>query len=881
MNSFFLITANHSNIQMRKNLLSAFLLAFILVSNVDAQNTRVKKVLLQGFWWDYWNSNFPNAWSNYLTEIAPRLKALGIDAVWVPAAYKNSGTGSVGYAPFDHYDLGDKFQKGSLRTRMGTKDELLRMVAVMHSNGIEVIEDVVLNHVNSAGSNLGSGGQDPEPLYSMRNESGYKNFRYVSFATPAVNESQTDYWTRNGRWPKNYTNFYPNRNNNCTTGEICTNYFGPDVSFESNAIGQSSNIPRSGSVSVGGITRAYVNPVQAANYMRDGANNWLLWLKKQTGFDGWRMDAVKHFPISIQTHIIYNTKYTGPAFVQGGESMLSIGEWIGNKTDLDNYVTAVRSGTEEHTGAFDFSLRGYGPNGGLYSMVASQGNYNVQHLPSEQQLKRFFNYPSQRVHRTLPFVNNHDTFRPFLAANGNYAKPLGDASGWNSGSELGGNGAHIDPRDPRLFAAYATIFAMDGNPTVFFEDLFDIGTTGKRFSHLPFDINDLPVREDVLNLIRVHQKLAFKDGDYAVPTALTGTQAPYYAKGSSANHIVFERIGKAIIGVTDRLSAVANNADDEEVWVSVGDLSWANKDLIDYSGAHGLSTTRVYPDGRVLIKTAPAGHTIGNARGHGYSIWAPIPSGVTFNSVEDIYTYLYAYYPSRNSYTTQEWEMADDLGDSHANSLQQGGRLPNNSTAQRTAGRIYAAAGQQLIYRLYPELNGRSQVVALYNGNGNVVSQVSGTSSNTAPLVGYYTPATDGWITLKASNTNNTTPGQRVWINVTYTAPTVVNTRTAPGNLRTSDDQSMLPLLPEARVHLFPNPTQDQVYFSFNDLDLLAKVQVVVVDLRGQKVFELTTNTTDVEQAFNQYFSMLKAGIYFIRLEWNQQHEQLKLIKLQ
>ena len=43
----------------------------------------------------------------------------------------------MGYAPFDHYDLGDKYQKGFLKTKLGDKDQLLRMVAVMKANGID------------------------------------------------------------------------------------------------------------------------------------------------------------------------------------------------------------------------------------------------------------------------------------------------------------------------------------------------------------------------------------------------------------------------------------------------------------------------------------------------------------------------------------------------------------------------------------------------------------------------------------------------------------------------------------------------------------------------------------------------------------------------
>ncbi|MFM2285465.1 MAG: hypothetical protein RLZZ543_962, partial [Bacteroidota bacterium] len=159
---------------MKKSLLVAWLILFF--NCLGIAQTTVKKVVLQGFWWDYSNANYVNNWSNYLTELAPRLKAMGVDAIWIPPSSKNENVNYVGYAPFDQYDLGDKFQKNSTGTKLGTKNELLRMIAVMHANGIEVIQDVVLNHVNSAGSASGAGGQDPNS-FSMANSSGYKNFR--------------------------------------------------------------------------------------------------------------------------------------------------------------------------------------------------------------------------------------------------------------------------------------------------------------------------------------------------------------------------------------------------------------------------------------------------------------------------------------------------------------------------------------------------------------------------------------------------------------------------------------------------------------------------------------------------------------------------------
>ena len=762
---------------------------------------RVKKVIFQAFWWDYWNENYRFGWANYLAELAPRLKAAGFNAIWIPPAMKQANPDYVGYMPFDNYDLGDKRQKGNghplndrMRTRTGTKDELLRMIAVMHANGIEVIHDVVLNHNGDAGGGVntfgapspvgsaGAGGQDPAPN-SSGTASGFKNFRYVSYNSPALDEFQNDYWTRNGRWAKNASNFY-----NCTSGcnDINSMFWGPDINYDASAIGQSSNIPTSGSTVINGMLRNYYNPVQQNNYMQDNARDWLLWLKKQTGSDGWRWDAVKHFAISTQETSIWHSKYnaTLTAMQAGGQEMFCVGEWIGDQGSLDAYANSVASSTapggvtnEKHTGTFDFGLRGYNTsnNGGLFQLVRSNGSFNMANLPGEQQGFRYFDYPGGlRVHRSVNFVNSHDTYRPILTNTGNFSKSLGDNSGWNTGSELGGNGQHIDPREPRLFAAYAAAFAMDGNPLVFFEDLFDIGTTGKRYSHLPQSTIDLPAKADLINLMQAHQRLAFKDGDYGVPT---GSNSPFYQTGSAADHLVIERVGKAIIGITDAFNATSNNSADQQVYCKINDAWPIGTVLYDYSGAHGISTVTIPGDRRVLIQTAPVGHTIANADGHGYSIWAPAPAGVTISSVNDLYNYLATYVQPRATTTQQEWEMANDLGDSHCESLGQGGALPANSTNQRVAGKIYVAANQPITYFVKPELNGSNITVSLWNLDGVKLHEISGVTSTSNPLTGNFSTNYSGWVTIKVRQTVNTQAAQKCWINVTYTAPTVVDTR--------------------------------------------------------------------------------------------------------
>jgi hypothetical protein len=120
--------------------------------------------------------------------------------------------------------------------------------------------------------------------------------------------------------------------------------------------------------------------------------------------------------------------------------------------------------------------------------------------------------------------------------------------------------------------------------------------------------------------------------------------------------------------------------------------------------------------------------------------------------------------------------MANDLGDSHVNSLGQGGALPANSTNFRTAGKIFVRSGKVVTYILYPENATKKLYIGLYNAAGTLLSSATGIGT----LTTNYTPNFTGWITIKVRNAVTTNPTQRCWVNVTYEAPAVItNTNTA------------------------------------------------------------------------------------------------------
>lgn len=687
-----------------------------------------KRVILQAFWWEgvagggigpgYRNDNYPLGWFNYLADLAPRLRASGIDAVWIPPTIKNAvgaaclgedrstnpstctkglvpvlPSVAFGYAPFDFYDLGDKYQKGSLRTKLGTKDEFLRMLAAMHANGIEVIQDVVFNQLTAAGSALlesagpGTtqdrfenflGGRDDAAHTASQGDKSYKNFRYVSFSSPATDESAANYLARNGRWPRNWQNFHPNpghidagqsdlSSHECDLGEVCVPNFGRDVCYNTGAFGQSS-------------TAGIFNPSQTANYMRSQAAAWVLWMKNQVGVDGFRWDAAKHFDaIAAPLNADHGTIAAVMKPFGANPDVLSIGEVVDSTANEDRWTNTVNTDAgSDVTGTFDFPLRQK-----LHDMALSFGSFDMQSIPGAQQQNRS---------RTVPFVNNHDTFRPILDANGRFGA-LGDASRWDNGNEL--FGGHLDPREERLSGAYAIAFAVDGSPQVFFEDLFDLGTTGKRFTHLTGSDTDLPVNDDLVNIIWCHRNLRFKDGAYKVKTA--DVENPIWPDGQEPRDLlVIERSQRAIIAV--------NHNHDTWRAVTIHTDFAPGVTLHDYSGANS-GDMMVPSDQRVTIWAPPAMGD-GAVRRKGYSIWGR--AGITGS--------LNAPRP-----TTQVWEMANDLGDSHPNSLGQGGGLAAADSATHYVGQIQARPGSGVVIRAVPAYEAKRYRFTTRDATGSLV----------------------------------------------------------------------------------------------------------------------------------------------------------------
>ncbi|MCR5654238.1 MAG: alpha-amylase [Lachnospiraceae bacterium] len=157
------------------------------------------RTLLQGFEWylpddgEHWNR---------LKKEAPALAKAGVTHIWLPPAYKGQGgIHDVGYGTYDMYDLGEFDQKGSVKTKYGSKKEYLSCIKAMHEEKIEVLGDIVFNHR--------MGADETEVVRASRMNSGNRNETWDGY-------HEIEAWTRftyparKGKYSKmqwNYTHF--------------------------------------------------------------------------------------------------------------------------------------------------------------------------------------------------------------------------------------------------------------------------------------------------------------------------------------------------------------------------------------------------------------------------------------------------------------------------------------------------------------------------------------------------------------------------------------------------------------------------------------------------------------------------------------------------
>jgi len=315
-----------------------------------ANATIANGVMMQAFYWDVPISSNGQTWWQVLEGKAQEMKDAGITALWLPPAYKGGSVNDVGYGVYDRYDLGEFNQKGTVATRYGTVGQLTSCITALHGKGLQVYEDMVMNHLTFADAqeqfNIGGTNYN---VYTSFTYPGRGN-TYSSYKWHYYNFNATQQAPNNGWYQWNAYDFQPYAN-----GDAYDNLLGSEIRY------------------------ADVN-------QRTETKNWGNWITTKLSLDGYRLDATKH----IQTSFVNEWLDA----VKGSSGRFAVSEaWFRNLTDLNNYAAA----TGGRTSLFDVPLHYT-----FQDMSNGNGAWDMRGL-------QFAGFTEANGPLSVSFVDNHDT----------------------------------------------------------------------------------------------------------------------------------------------------------------------------------------------------------------------------------------------------------------------------------------------------------------------------------------------------------------------------------------------------------------------------------------------------------------------------------------
>lgn len=331
----------------------------------------INGVLFQFFHWyhegDLWNE---------FAEKAAHLNELGITAVWLPPATKCFlGREGRGYDVYDHYDLGEFFQKGTVRTRYGTKQEYLYAIQKAHECNIQVYADVVLNH------KMGGDRNENVTVHEVDAEN-----RTQKTGNPFRAEAKTYFCFpgRNGM----YSDFVWDYQ--CFSGIDIVEVNGEEkkgifkihnssgTEWDDSASHQFGNYDY-----LMGADVEYRNPEVA-----DQVKSWLKWFMDLTKADGIRLDALKHLSSDFLIQLVDFIKN------EINEDCFIVGEFWKDKPDK---MSAFSEKINHQISLFDVPL-----HYNFHEASKKYSKYDLRTILKDSFLE-------DHAHISVSFVENHDT----------------------------------------------------------------------------------------------------------------------------------------------------------------------------------------------------------------------------------------------------------------------------------------------------------------------------------------------------------------------------------------------------------------------------------------------------------------------------------------
>jgi alpha-amylase len=259
--------------------------------------------MLQFFEWYYPADG--SLWRFFASE-ARRLKDIGIDTVWLPPAHKGmGGDHASGYDSYDLYDLGEFDQRGTVRTKYGTKREYIEAVQAGKRAGLKVYADIVLNHM---------GGAEEKEEITVRKVNPDNRTEFISEPYEIEAFTKFTFPVRAGK----YSDF--------TWDHRCFAGVDYDARKQETAIYKIQNEYGEDwqdvmSDELGNYDYLMLSDIDFRNpRVREELKRWGKWFYETVGFDGFRLDAIKHMdPEFFNEWLDYMRAEFNPGFYTVGE----------------------------------------------------------------------------------------------------------------------------------------------------------------------------------------------------------------------------------------------------------------------------------------------------------------------------------------------------------------------------------------------------------------------------------------------------------------------------------------------------------------------------------------------------------------------------------
>lgn len=327
-------------------------------------------VMMQYFEW-----NLPNdgqLWKK-LKEDAQHLHDMGVTAVWIPPAYKAEEQEDEGYATYDLYDLGEFDQKGTVRTKYGTKQELEAAIDELHKHRIQVYLDAVMNH--KTGADYQEKFQAKEVDMNNRNQSIGEAFEIEAYTGYDFKGRGDKYSELKYHWYHFSGLSMPQDPDHV---EHIYRILGEGKSWSEGVDDENGNYDY-----LLGNDLDLDHPEVIQDLLR-----WGMWVTEEMKLDGFRLDAIKHMKDTFVKQFLETVR------ASHGNQLFAVGEyWKGDFESLEEYLNVV--GRE--LSLFDVPLH--------YKLFAAsqQGrDFDLTNLPDDTLVSR---YPENAV----TFVDNHDS----------------------------------------------------------------------------------------------------------------------------------------------------------------------------------------------------------------------------------------------------------------------------------------------------------------------------------------------------------------------------------------------------------------------------------------------------------------------------------------